>query len=263
MASASYQAGSDRRRATSLLLTIIAHLLLLWLLLRLGPSLTSPTAKTGALSTFDVSRNATASVAGSRAPTASRAARSGGAPPRRAPQPATPPAASLPPPPPLRSPSETPPITLPGLLPGGEALFAASGRAMSTRNADAGSSAGEGRGSATGRDSASVAGPGEGPGGQRLYNADWYRRPPRGALAAYLPHGAPAGGWGLIACRTIENYQVENCRVLSESPVGSGIGSAMRQAAWQFRVLPPRIGGKVMIGTWVSIRFDFTETPGN
>jgi len=248
-----------------MVLTVLAHLLLLWLLLRIAPRLTSPPAENGALSTFDVSANPTASVAGSRAPTASRASRSGGAPPRaaaRAPRPVTPPAAS-PPPPPLRSPSEAPPITLPGLLPGGEALFAASGRAMSTRNADAGSGAGEGRGSATGRDSGSVAGPGEGPGGQRLYRADWYRRPPRGALAAYLPRGAPAGGWGLIACRTIADYQVENCRVLSESPIGSGIGSAMRQAAWQFRVLPPRIGGRAMIGTWVSIRFDFTETPND
>jgi protein TonB len=263
MASASYQAGSDRRRATSLTLTVIAHLLLLWLLLRLGPSFTAPPAKDGTLSTFDVSENATASVAGSRSPTRDRAARSGGA-PRRQPR-ETPPAAAAvqPPPPPLRSPSEAPPVTLPGLLPGGDALFAASGRVMSTRNADSGSGAGEGQGSASGKDSGNVAGPGEGPGGQRLYRADWYRRPPRGALAAYLPRGAPAGGWGLIACRTIENYQVENCRVLSESPVGSGIGSAMRQAAWQFRVLPPRINGKPLIGTWVSIRFDFTEAPGD
>ena len=242
-----------------MVLTVLAHLLLLWLLLRIAPRLTQP-ARDGALTTFDVSENPVASVAGSRTTTAARAVRSGGAPPRASRAP-TPPAAALPPPPPLRSPSEAPPVTLPGLLPGGEALFAATGRVMSTRNADAGTGAGEGRGSATGSDSGNVAGPGEGPGGQRLYRAEWYRRPPRGALAAYLPRGAPAGGWGVIACRTIADYQVENCRVLSESPVGSGIGSAMRQAAWQFRVLPPRVGGKVLIGTWVSIRFDFTEKP--
>jgi len=245
-----------------MVLTVLAHLLLLWLLLRIAPRLTSPPAENGALSTFDVSANPTASVAGSRTPTASRASRSGGAPPRaaaRAPRPVTPPAAS-PPPPPLRSPSEAPPITLPGLLPGGEALFAASGRAMSTRNADAGSGAGEGRGSATGRDSGSVAGPGEGPGGQRLYDAELVRALPPGALAAYMPGGKLVAGWGMIACRMTKTYEVENCRVLSESPMGSGFGSALRQASWQFRIRPPRIGSQTVNGVWVRIRYKFTFT---
>ena len=63
----------------------------------------------------------------------------------------------------------------------------------------------------------------------------------------------------MITCKTIANYQVENCRSLGESPVGSGLSRAMRQSAWQFRIRPPRINGKPMIGAWVKIRIDFTQ----
>ncbi|MCJ8157147.1 hypothetical protein [Sphingomonas sp. LaA6.9] len=100
---------------------------------------------------------------------------------------------------------------------------------------------------------------GEGPGGERLYNADWYRRPTHAELATYVPSNAPSAGWGLIACRTIDRYQVEDCQELGESPRGSGFARAVRLAAWQFRVLPPRIGGRPMVGSWVRIRIDYSE----
>ena len=102
-------------------------------------------------------------------------------------------------------------------------------------------------------------GPGEGPGGAPLYNAEWYVEPTPGQLALYLPGGRAAPGWALIVCQTIPNYRVENCRQLGESPPGSGLSRALRQAAWQFRVRPPRVGGKPIIGAWVRIRFDWLE----
>jgi hypothetical protein len=100
-------------------------------------------------------------------------------------------------------------------------------------------------------------GPGEGPGGRGLLAADWYVEPRNGELAAYLPNGAPDGSWAMIACRTAPKYRVENCVGLGES--SPGLARALRQASWQFQVLPPRIDGKPQIGVWVRIRFDFTE----
>lgn len=112
----------------------------------------------------------------------------------------------------------------------------------------------------SGGDAGAAQGPGEGPGGARLYNAQWYREPTNAELGGYLKAGAPPGSWALIACQTVDRYHVDNCQQLDESPRGSGLARAMRQAAWQFLVRPPRLNGKPIPGAWVRIRIDFTRS---
>ena len=113
----------------------------------------------------------------------------------------------------------------------------------------------------TAPDGGAAYGPGGGPGGARLYKAEWYREPSNAELGGYLKAGAPPGSWALIACQTIDRYHVDNCRELDEAPRGSGLARAMRQAAWQFLIRPPRLGGKPIPGAWVSIRITFSKQP--
>ena len=97
---------------------------------------------------------------------------------------------------------------------------------------------------------------GRGPHGEVLYNAEWARRPTPTELGGYLPKNAD-DGFGLIACKTVPGDRVEDCVELGQTP-GSRLASAVRQAAWQFRVRPPRRNGIPLIGSWVRIRIDYT-----
>jgi len=97
---------------------------------------------------------------------------------------------------------------------------------------------------------------GSGPNGEPLYRATWYREPYHDELAGYLST-ASGPGWGLINCRTISNFRVDDCVVDGEYPQGSGIGRAVLAASWQFRVRPPRVGGRSKVGEWVRIRITY------
>lgn len=101
---------------------------------------------------------------------------------------------------------------------------------------------------------------GTAPNGEPLYRAEWHRRPTSAELSAYLPATMPREGWGLVACRTVARFRVEDCVELGDSPPGSRLAGAVRQAAWQFLVRPPRVGGKLLVGSWVQIRIDYTES---
>ncbi|HEY6917489.1 MAG TPA: hypothetical protein VI381_07605 [Allosphingosinicella sp.] len=97
---------------------------------------------------------------------------------------------------------------------------------------------------------------GTAPNGEPLYAAAWYREPRPDQLRAYLST-ARGPGWGLIACRTAPDYRVEDCVGLDEYPQGSQIMRAVLAAAWEFKVRPPRLGGRPLVGSWVQIRIDY------
>jgi protein TonB len=100
---------------------------------------------------------------------------------------------------------------------------------------------------------------GQGPHGETLYAAEWARHPTDAELGGYLPKNAP-DGFGEIACKTIPDDRVEDCVEIDQTP-GSHLASAVRQAAWQFRVRPPRKNGVPLVGSWVEIHIDY-ETIG-
>lgn len=100
---------------------------------------------------------------------------------------------------------------------------------------------------------------GEGPGGAKLYPVEWYREPTQAEMETYLPKSGAHSGYGLVACKTAPEFRVEDCREISESPAGSGFARSIRLASWQFKVRPPRLNGKPMIGVWIGIRYDLIE----
>ena len=230
--SSDWRRSSPRRRATAIALTLAAELLFLIILLGLNPTLPSKILSPPTVVTLDLSPEAAAT----RKPAPRRTLKASAQPQA---------AKATPVPPRPKAPTLPPSLLIPMSK---SDLAAADISKFGSR--------------ATGADSASAAamGPGEGPGGAHLYNVEWYREPTDGELAYYLPKGGvDRGSWAQIACQTIQHYHVDNCYLLGESPPGSGLARAMRMAAWQFLVRPPRVDNKSLIGSWVRIRIDFSE----
>jgi protein TonB len=215
-------------RSSALALTILAHILLLLLLLTLAPPYAFRRADPDPLKTFNVAPVGTKAAPKTRTEERHRAAAARPKPP------------TIPPPPIAAK-------TVP-LIPGLENFDL---RNVHSEVAQA--DTGDGKA----QDSKAIYGPGAGPGGARLYNAEWYREPTDAELATYMPPRTQTG-WGMIACQTVERYHVDNCRALGDDPPGSGLAQAIRKAAWQFLVRPPRIDGKPIIGAWVRIRIEIT-----
>jgi protein TonB len=235
----------DRRRTVSFVLALIVEALLILVLVLFGPHFvpgSKPEPRRATSFSLAPSEKEAATAPEHRTKAHAAAKQASGK--------ITP----IPPMPPVITPPKvpTPPNALPGVLPIQLGASDISKLKSSASNDD---------GAESGTDSKLAYGPGEGPGGQPLYNAEWYREPTDAQLNGYLPKGAPPNSWALIACQTMPQVHVDNCRSLGESPVGSGLGRAMREAAWQFLVRPPRRGGKVLVGAWVKIRIDFTLRP--
>lgn len=229
---------SLRRRATSLTLAIGVNLLILIALLTLNaPMLRRPQFKGGPIM-LDLRPDAETALAVQPNKAVAK--------PRPRPK-ASPPLPPVKPPPPMPSKNPLPFVEL-----SREEFAAADISKLGTRAAAAGD-----RLASAAPDSERV---GTAPDGEPLYAAEWYRRPTSAQLSPYLPARMPSEGWGLIACKTVERYRVDDCVELGNSPPGSHLAGAVRQAAWQFLVRPPRVGGKELVGTWVRIRIDYSSS---
>lgn len=232
-----------RQRAGGIAFALVLNLLLLLALFTLSPTFEPPKVDDRLPVTFDVETGEKTDQQQAKAEQTQKREK------QSSPQKQADPVVR--PPVPQEKPAEQPPSPFPFLTLNREQMASADIGTMPKGT--------QGVGEGTGN-SSMVQGPGEGPGGVQLYEAEWYRRPTHAELGSYLPANAPARGYGLVACKTIDHYHVENCQILGESPRGSGFAKAVRLAAWQFLVMPPRVNGKKMVGSWVRIRIDYTRT---
>lgn len=236
-----WDAPARRRRAASLLLAAAIHALLLLLLLRLAPPFSPPKPDRPEtvvmLPAEQVRPKATAHDSGARSRKAA-----GGRPTGVAPKPVA------------RQP-QSPEPAKPWVINPEISSFSLSPSTTQVASSAPAAGAGE-HGAGEGNESGDEDGAGTGPGGVQLYWAKWYREPTHAEMTTYMPNKPlPDGAWGEIACRTVERWHVEDCVELGQSPPGSGLSRAMREASFQFLVRPPRINGTYQVGKWVRIRY--------
>lgn len=230
-----------RRRTVSLTITVAIHLLLLLLLLRLAPPSAKMSDHGRQMLSFNVAPDEQEQTTQAKSPTRTNRAHPASAPPR----PAVPPPKI-----------ELPVKAAPWVLTPGLERFDVRQVPPSQKPAQSMSDASASDEAAGNSDSDRPVA--YGPGGQPLYDAQWYREPTDAELAFYLKKARPGPGFAMIGCQMVARYHVTNCFPIGESQ-GSGLARAMIEASWQFLVLPPRIGNHMEIGTWVRIRFDFRE----
>jgi hypothetical protein len=233
------------RRATGFILVVAVHVLLALLLLLLTPAV-PPVPSVP--KTFTLSPIRAPDLAKAKTVQAKHA--HAGAPPRKAPS---------------RTVAKTTAVPPPSTAPSSKAfttelmdavdIAALPNHKNDTATATDGSGIGPGT-TGAGSEAGSLYSANGAPGGEPLYNAEWVTEPTRAELAFYVPHNLPDASWGVIACRTVARNRVEDCQEVGDSQPGLGLARAMRQAAWQFKVRPPRVGGHALVGAWVRIRID-------
>lgn len=231
-----------RRRLVSLSITLVVHLLLLWMLLRLAPPVFTKMADRGKqLLSFNTAPDEQVETTQSKSTAKTKKTRT-----------AAPLAPTVPPPKIVLQDKAAPWVLTPGLEKFDVRHVPTTQPTQSQSQSDASASDDANGNSDSDRPAA------YGSGGQPLYAAQWYREPTDAELHYYLKDARPGAGYGEIACQTVARYHVDHCEEIGET-LGSGLARAVREAAWQFLVLPPRIGGHMQVGAWVLIRINYTE----
>jgi protein TonB len=229
-----------RRRVLSFVLTVAAHLLLLLMLLRLAPPFAKMADRGSQLLSFNTAPDEQEETTQSKSTAKTKTTHA-----------SAPPTPTVPPPKIVLQDKAAPWVLTPGL------------EKFDVRQVPPTQKPSQSPSDASASDEANGNSDSDRPvaygsGGQPLYAAQWYREPTNAELGYYLKDARPGPGFGEIACQTIARYHVDHCEEMGETP-GSGFARAVREAAWQFLVLPPRIGGRIQVGTWVVIRITYSE----
>jgi len=232
-----------RRRLTSVVVAILMNVLLLIMLLEISPSMPGTRNGQGRTLTFNVSENQQKQGASKPKAQAAKATRAH----------ATAKPVELKP---TVEPPTLPPRTHTTFIELSHDEFASTDVSQLPSQAAA---SGAGKGEGAGEGDTDLAG-GSGPHGEPLYSAAWYREPTDAELGPYLAKTrAQEGNYGEIACKTVARYHVEDCVALNDSPPGTHISRELQDAAFQFLVRPPRVGGKSLVGAWVRIRITISN----
>jgi protein TonB len=234
-----------RRRGLGLAIALLLEVIIILAILSLSMRSGGPAAGTRGLSTFSLAAEVESASSAEKSETQT---------------PVTPKVQSVvtpPIPPPLLPPVN--PVQAPPPSPDFIKVSKSDLDAMDLSKLPASGGAGSGESKGSGQGAKGMMGPGLGPGGAQLYPVAWLREPYDSELTPYLAavKRIPRGASAEIACRMIERNRVENCQIIGENPRGTGLAKALRLAAWQFLVKPPRIDNKPQLGVWVRIRFDF------
>ncbi|MBN8810229.1 MULTISPECIES: energy transducer TonB [unclassified Sphingomonas] len=94
----------------------------------------------------------------------------------------------------------------------------------------------------------------------RLFPASWAEMPSQRLLGKHnppRPRYEGVSGGALLACHVLPSRRLADCEVLRETPEGYGFGKAAREAATDFRVNPPMLGGQVVARGRVAIPVAF------
>lgn len=241
--------GSPRQRVAAALLAIAANLLLVLMLLRLA-GITPVPKDMSRITVFGIQKEQPSSEKKeNKATKAERKQATTAAAPARAPKPAV-----------RQNQSKTPfDWSELGIMNLSRRDYAASDVSKIAPHPANAAGAGEGQQADAGSGAGDSAKAGMGPNGEPLYAVEWYREPTDAELSTYVAGKTSPGAWAEIACRTVARFHVDDCIELADSPPGSRLAGAIRQAAFQFLVRPPRVGGKSLVGTWVRIRISFSE----
>lgn len=234
-----------RRRVYGIAIALLLEAIIIIAILSLSMRAGGPTAGTRGLSTFSLEAESESATSADRSETQTHVT-------KEQQNNVTPPIPN-----PLLPPIN--PVKAPPLSPDFIKVNSSEFDAMDLSKLPASGGAGSGESKGGGQGARGMMGPGLGPGGAQLYPVAWLREPYDSELRPYLAavKRIPPGASADIACRMIENNRVENCQIIGENPRGTGLAKALRLAAWQFLVKPPRIDNKPQLGVWVRIRFDF------